>query len=168
MTIELMDFDQIVEDLKPRMTTLVRKFLLATGSKAEIEDIVQESFITLWKLKESGYEIRNMNALATKIVKVVCVSHYRRQKLKTVGIEEMELVGNHFATDDIDKTDNDLILKKQLDCLSRTEKAYLYMRNSQGLSLDEISGITGRPKNSIKTTLSIARRKMIAKMKELI
>lgn len=163
-----MDLDQIIEDLTPGLTALARKFVVATDSKAEIEDIVQEAFITLWKLKESGYEIRNMRALATKIVKVICVSHYRRRKLKTVGIEVQELVGNFPATNDVDKTDNDLILRELLDCLTHTEKAFIHMRNSQGLSLDEISEATGRPKDSIKTTLSIARRKMIAKMKELI
>ena len=73
MTVGKMNFDQNIEDLTPGLTALARKFMVATGSKAEIEDIIQEAFITLWKLKESGYEIRNMKALATKIVKVICV-----------------------------------------------------------------------------------------------
>ena len=162
MTVGQMNFDQNIEDLTPGLTALARKFMVATGSKAEIEDIIQEAFITLWKLKESGY------ALATKIVKVICVSHYRRQKVKTVSFEGKELESNLSATSDVDRADNDLILGELLACLTPTEKAFIQMRNSQGLSLDEISEITGRPKDSIKTTLSLARRKMIAKMKELI
>ena len=168
MTARQMDFDQNIKDLTPGLTALARKFMAATGSKAEIEDIIQETFITLWKLKESGYEIRNMRALATKIVKVVCVSHYRRQKVKTVVLEGKELESNLSATSDVDRADNDLILCELLACLTPTEKTFIQMRNSQGLSLDEISEITGRPKDSIKTTLSLARRRMIAKMKELI
>ena len=168
MTVGQMNFDQNIEDLTPGLTALARKFMVATGSNAEIEDIVQEAFITLWRLKKNGYEIRNMRALATKIVKVICVSHYRRQKVKTVGFEGKELESNLLATSDVDRADNDLILGELLDCLTPTEKAFIQMRNSQGLSLDEISEITGRPKDSIKTTLSLARRKMIAKMKELI
>lgn len=88
--------------------------------------------------------------------------------MKTVSFEGKELESNLSATSDVDRADNDLILGELLDCLTPTEKAFIQMRNSQGLSLDEISEITGRPKDSIKTTLSLARRKMIAKMKELI
>ena len=45
-----MDVDQSMRDLTPGLTMLARKFMVATGSNAEIEDIVQEAFITLWKL----------------------------------------------------------------------------------------------------------------------
>ena len=56
MTVGQMNSDQNIEDLTPGLTAPARKFMLATGSKVEIEDIIQEAFITLWKLKESGYE----------------------------------------------------------------------------------------------------------------
>ena len=150
-----MDFDQNIKDLTPGLTALARKFMAATGSKAEIEDIIQETFITLWKLKESGYEIRNMKALATKIDKVVCVSHYRRQKVKTVVLEGKELESNLSATS---------------SGFAGTASSFssLAEASASPAVFAAISEITGRPKDSIKTTLSLARRKMIAKMKELI
>ena len=35
------------------------------------------------------------------------------------------------------------------------------MRNNEGMTLDEIAEITGKPKTSIKSTISAARKQML-------
>ena len=40
------------------------------------------------------------------------------------------------------------------------------MRNGKGMSLDEISAETGRPKSSIKVTISAARRQLLEKLEK--
>ena len=41
------------------------------------------------------------------------------------------------------------------------------MRSDYALSLDEIAAATGRPKNSIKVSLSTARRQMLEELKKM-
>ena len=55
-----------------------------------------------------------------------------------------------------------MLIKERL-CrrLTPSQRRYLSMRNDLGLSLDEISARTGRPKSSIKTTISTARRLLL-------
>lgn len=67
----------------------------------------------------------------------------------------------------MEESDNEVIVTDLLAHLTPTERALIQMRNSEGLSLDEIAEVTGKPKTSIKTTLSNARRKLLARMREL-
>ena len=50
--------------------------------------------------------------------------------------------------------------------LTETERTCLELRNAEGLSLDEIAEATGKPKTSVKSTISVARRKMLEKLKQ--
>ena len=49
--------------------------------------------------------------------------------------------------------------------LTTTQREYLHLRNDEGLSLDEIATRTGKPKTSIKSTLSKARKQMLELIK---
>ena len=51
--------------------------------------------------------------------------------------------------------------------LTESQRELLTLRNENGLSLDEIAKATGRPKSSIKVSLSTARRRMLEQWKKL-
>ena len=51
--------------------------------------------------------------------------------------------------------------------LTDSQRKLLVLRNDEGLSLDEIAAVTGRPKSSIKVALSTARKKMMEQFKKL-
>lgn len=162
-----MDFENNIKNLAPKLERIVTGFISATNSKAEVEDIVQESLIALWELNSKGYEIRNVEALAIKITKNICVAHYRKQRIATVDIDDHVLAGELGTADSVEESDNEVLVTDLLAHLTPTERALIQMRNSEGLSLDEIAEVTGKPKTSIKTTLSNARRKLLARMREL-
>ena len=162
-----MDIESIIYDLAPKLERIVIRFISSTNSRAEVEDIVQESLITLWELNSKGYEIQNVEALAIKITKNICVAHYRKQRIATLDINDNMLVGDTGTSDSIEEAENEVIIANLFNHLTPTERELVQMRNSQGLSLDEIAEVTGKPKNSIKVTLSKARRKLLARMKEL-
>ena len=162
-----MDIENNIYDLAPKLERIVIRFISSTNSRAEVEDIVQESLITLWELNSKGYEIRNVEALAIKITKNICVAHYRKQRIATIDINDNMLVGDTGTSDSIEEAENEVIIANLFKHLTPTERELVQMRNSEGLSLDEIAEVTGKPKNSIKVTLSKARRKLLARMKEL-
>ena len=162
-----MDFENNIKNLAPKLERIVTGFISATNSKAEVEDIVQESLIALWELNSKGYEIRNVEALAIKITKNICVAHYRKQRIATVDIDDYVLAGELGTADSVEESDNEVLVTDLLAHLTPTERALIQMRNNEGLSLDEIAEVTGKPKTSIKTTLSNARRKLLARMREL-
>lgn len=158
-----------------------------TGRAEMAEDVVQEALVTVWKLSEEGYPIRDAEGLAVKITKNLVVAKCRRQKLKTVSLSggrggsgsgngnglggkmserEMEVAGGEPATVLTDARDREMIREKLYGTLTETQRKYLELRNELGLSLDEIAEATGRPKASIKTSISTARKQLLEQLKK--
>lgn len=147
----------------------VRAKLLVVAGKAGMaetsaEDIVQEALVTLWRLSEEGYPIRDAEGLAVRITRNLAAARFRRQKLKLTELTEME--GGEEATSRTDAGDRKMIRERLYGSLTATQRKYLELRNELGLSLDEIAETTGRPKSSIKTSISTARKQMLEQLKK--
>ena len=173
------------------------------GVEGMEEDIVQEALVTVWKLSEEGYPIRDAEGLAVKITKNLVVAKYRKQKLKLLSLSggwsgsgnggsnggwsrggsggrnwsgsrdgnggearEIEVEGGEPATARTDAGDRKLIREQLYGALTATQRKYLELRNELGLSLDEIAEATGRPKASIKTSISTARKQLFEQLKK--
>lgn len=145
---------------------IAKRFSDACGLAEEAEDVVQESMVTLWRLSEEGYPIHDAEALAVKITKNNCVAHYRKHKLKTQTMSGLDFVGGTLASSIVDDADTKTIAESIYGNLTDTQRKYLKMRNDEGLSLDEIASMTGNPKSSIKTSISVARKQMLELLKK--
>ena len=75
------DFEILSIRLRPKLLSLARNFALS--SEIEADDMVQEALIAIWELVEQNYPMRDAEALAIKITKNICVSHYRKVHLDT-------------------------------------------------------------------------------------
>lgn len=162
------EFEHIAKGIRPKLMQIARGFLSVTDLSSDSEDIVQEALITLWQLTQKGYEINSYEALGVKITKNICVAHYRRSRIKTQAIQNDNYPGGMSATEDAEKSDSRRIRTCLMQELTDTQRKLIQMRNDEGLSLDEIAKITGKPKTSIKTTISAARSKMMTRLQKLI
>lgn len=156
---EQKEFEILSMKIRPKLLLLVRNFAVDAGLEAD--DIVQETFIALWKLIQEGYPVRNAEMLAVKIAKNICVGYYRKARVDTERLVDNNYQGGIEATILTDNEDVEKIKRFIYASLSETQKEYLYMRNDRGLSLDEIATLTGKPKTSIKSAISKARRQML-------
>lgn len=155
------EFNIFSESIRGKLLGMAERFIWRTGLAEGAEGIVQEALVTLWKLSEEGYPIRDAEALAVRITKNLAVAKYRKEKLKAQHLPEFDLEGGCSATERTDAGDRSIIKAKLFGDLTPTQRKYLELRNELGLSLDEIATITGKPKSSIKTSISTARRQML-------
>ena len=160
------EFGHISEAMRKDLVDLARRFLRATGGPEEADDIVQEALVALWALSEKEYPIQNAKALAIRITKNICVSRYRKRK-QTIPLKDDFIDGGPTAEERVEAADNTRVKKILYGELSSTQREYMTMKNDEGLTLDEISAKTGRPKTSIKTAISSARKMMRERMKKL-
>ena len=164
----LQEFEQLTERIRQKMLMLAGRFENATRQSVEAEDVVQESLVILWRLAESGYPIRNAEALAVKIVKNTCVTHYRKRRIDAQPLGGVDYGGGMSASALTDNDDMAKIEAHLLAELTPSQRMLLKMRNEDGLSLDEIAAVTGKPKASVKTTISVARKQMLDQLKRML
>ena len=157
------EFECLSLTARPRMLAAARRFNSATGRCYDCEDIVQEALLTLWKLSESGYRITKPEGLVMTLTRNICVKYYRKYGKDSDHLRE------DVTSDGADYELEDLISKRDLLMrpLSETQKKYLKMKVDEEKTLDEIAEETGRPKTSIKTTISLARKLMLDALKKL-
>lgn len=132
----------------------------------EADDVVQEALIALWELVEQDYPMQKVESLAVRITKNICISHYRKVRPDTQIIVHDNYMGGTEATVLTDREDLKIIRKSVYASLSKSQKEFLYLRNEEGMTLEQIAEITGKPKTSIKSTISAARKKMYNLMKK--
>ena len=156
---EKIEFEILTKRIRPKLLSVARNFTLASG--LETDDVVQEALMNLWELMEQDYPIRDAEALAIRITKNICVSQYRKNHLDTQSLVHDNYIGGTEATVLTDKEDLRKIRKSIYGTLTMSQKEYLHLRNDEGKTLDEIAEITGKPKTSIKSTMSAARKQML-------
>ncbi|MDO5442651.1 MAG: sigma-70 family RNA polymerase sigma factor [Bacteroidia bacterium] len=159
------EFEHISNRIRGKLLATAARFTRAVSASSDAEDMVQEALMTLWRLAEGGYPIRNAEALAMKITKNICVAHYRKPK-PAETLEGRDAEGGEPATSLTDISDGAIIRDILMQGLTDTQRQCLELRNAAGLSLDEIAAVTGKPKSSVKTTISTARKHMLEQLKK--
>ena len=158
------EFEILTKNIRRKLLSVVRNFPLP--SEMEADDVVQEALVALWELAEQDYPMRDIEAFAIKITKNICVSHYRKAHLETQSLVHDNYIGGMEATFLTDREDLMKIRKNIYRSLTTTQREYLQLRNDEGMTLDEIAERTGKPKTSIKSTLSSARKQMLNLIKK--
>ena len=161
------EFAYLSDQIRSKLTKLAWRFNRAAGLDMEAEDVVQDALITFWQLAKDGYPVRDAEALAVKITKTRCIERYRRQHIRFEPLSDQPVPGGFSATADTDETDIDTIRNIVQKDLTDSQRKLVALRNEQGMSLDEIAAVTGRPKGSIKAALSTARKKMMEQWKKM-
>ncbi|MBR5644544.1 MAG: RNA polymerase sigma factor [Salinivirgaceae bacterium] len=164
----LHEFEDISNKIRPKLLTVARNFNSATGGADDADDIAQETLVTLWQLSEKGYPIRDAEALAVKITKNTCVAHYRKARIRQQPMNGLDFEGGMAASAIVDDEDSARMAESIIGSLTQAQQMCLKMRNEDGLSLDEIAAVTGKPKASVKTTISVARKQMLEQLKRML
>ena len=162
------EFDTFTVRVRNKLLALAWRYKASGGMDDEPEDIVQETFLTLWRLISEGYPVRDPEAIAVRIAKNLAAANIRRQKTDTISVMEIDIEGGASATELIDEQDCQTIRQDLYNSLTPTQVHYLKLRNELGLSLDDIAKMTGKPKTSIKTTISNARKQLLEQIKKTI
>lgn len=162
------EFDTFAASVRSRLLALVWHRKASSSLGDEPEDIVQESLLTMWRLISEGYPVRDAEALAVKITKNIACAGLRRSRTDSVPVSEIEIEGGDSATQLTDAQDSQTIRDRLYASLTPTQRHYLELRNELGLSLDDIALMTGKPKASIKTTISTARKQMLEQFKKMV
>ncbi len=151
-------FENLIRQLSRKMYGFAFRFL---HNQEEAEDAVQEIFIKLWNMRDRLDEYKSIEALATTMVKNYCIDIIRKQKnmkssdLSPVDKGDFSSVSPH---EQMENTESGEILNRIISSLPDMYGMILKMRDIEGDSFEEISEKTGQNINTVRVTLSRARK----------
>ena len=161
------EFENIVPALRPVMVKVGRDFF---GNESDADDVAQEGLIRLWRYCERLNAERNMEALVVKVAKNICVEIYRRRNTMTVTLQSgMEGDETYAGADaDIEAGETQQKIDEAMERLSPRERELLRKRHIEGHTAEEIATETGIPKPSVKSMISMARKKLINELQNIL
>ena len=161
------EFEYIYSSIKADLMRLAGQFCRSTSIDLDAEDVVQEALMAFWELAEQGYPMSSPKFLLVKITKNICISRFRKKKLKTETITKDDFLGGASASSLVEMADERIIKQRLYDTLTKTERLYMLMKSEQGLSLDEMIQETGGSRASVKMALSKAKKKLEVQFKKM-
>ena len=146
-------------------------YLIANGMDyASACDITQESFIRLWKKRETLNEHDSVSGFIFAVAKNLQIDHYRRSKFivfqDNLKNESCDIIEHPVYDDDL------LYLRcrvnQALNELSESQRDAYTLFQIANRSIKEISQITGASESNVKVRIHRAREKLSVLLQDLL
>ena len=152
------DFNDLIRQLSRNLYGYAFRIL---RNQEEAEDAVQEIFIKLWKMGTKLDEYSNIGALATTMTRNLCIDQLRKKKHFISEEQEgsdIQIADNNSPYQLLENRESDDILHQIIDKLPDLYKNVIILREIDGLSYEEIIEKTEQNINTLRVTLSRARK----------
>jgi len=155
------NFRKLVELSSPFAYSVAFRML---GDDDQAKDVVQETMVTIWqKLKK----IKTAEVYRTWMYRIVvnkCYDEMRKRKRNPEFVtdeQSWKLISNRISEEpsaSLENNETSKIIRILTERLSFKQKAVFILSELEGMSNDEISGITGISKSAVKANLYHARK----------
>ncbi len=152
------DFNDLVRQLNRNLYGYAFRIL---RNQEEAEDAVQEVFIKLWNLGKKLDEYNSIGALATTMIKNFCIDQIRKKKrfLQTEDVvQDIINSDNESPLTLMESRESEDIIYHIIDQLPDIYKVVIRLREIEGLSYEEIVDKTHQNINTLRVTISRARK----------
>lgn len=163
---ELETFKITVLPLREKLIHISKRIV---EERSDAEDIVQETFLKLWQIREKldGYD--SVEALAVQVAKNLSLD--KLKQCRPVG-EDITLLsldsGTRNPAEELEQHDMVGRVRFLISKLPTLQQVIIRMKDIEGYELAEIAEITGSQVEAVRMNLSRARKKIREQlMKEL-
>ena len=125
------------------------------------KDLVQQTFMKAWVYLIRGGKVERMKVFLYKILDNLIIDEYRKKK--TVSLDYLMETGYEPKPVDSKSLLNNLDAKiaiKQIESLPSIYREVVHMRYVENLTLQEISLVTGKSKNTLAVRLNRGIKKL--------
>ena len=165
------NFRKLVELSSPFAYSVAFRML---GDDDQAKDVVQETMVTIWqKLKK----IKTAEVYRTWMYRIVvnkCYDEMRKRKRNPEFVtdeQSWKLISNRISegpSASLENNETSKIIRILTERLSSKQKAVFILSELEGMSNDEISGITGISKSAVKANLYHSRKSISGKIEKYI
>ncbi len=166
-------FDLLVRRYKDQLLNFIYRFV---GNRTDAEDIVQETFLRVYKNKHYYKEIAKFSTWVYTIAGNLAKTELRRRKRHKIFSvsnfvnEERDYDipdENRNPEQEVDGTIKEDIIQKAIEKLPPKFKEVIILRDVQGFAYEEISQILNIPLGTVKSRVNRGRLKLQEDLKFL-
>ncbi len=130
-----------------------------TGDIGLTEDVVQESFLRLYRSAESMHSNSHVRAYIYRIARNLCIDRSRKNDM---NFQEAFSKGVDLKTpfDELALKEEEQVLFTAILALPENQKTALLLRHTEGLTYKEISTVMSTSVSSVESLLVRARKKL--------
>lgn len=144
---------------------IFRFALYKLSDREKAKDVVQDTFVKVWShINDDGETLNNARAFLFKIAKNLVIDSYRKVKpLSIDALEEIihfDISDDHQFRDEMHDTVDLSIALEALSILDADIRDVIIMRYVDGLSVKEISDVTGQRENTVSVQIHRALKEM--------
>ncbi len=170
---DLYAFDLIVKRYKDQLLNFVYRFV---GNQEEAEDIVQETFLRVYRKRRAYKRIAKFSTWIYTIAGNLARTELRRRKRrKLFSVTDMGFEDRDYEISDegynpesqVDGLITEEIIQREIQNLSPKFREVIILRDVQELSYEEISKIIKVPIGTVKSRVNRGRLKLQSRLKHL-
>lgn len=141
-------FEELFNQLYPSMCVVAKNYL---GNKGDAEDVAQEAFIKLWKVKAEYTDINSLKSFLYVLVKNLSLNHLKREKIQNDYCDSFAAKESGiFFQNEVIEEETYRIIKQAVDALP-SQSSKIIQLSLQGLQNQEIAERLGISVNTVKT-----------------
>ncbi len=163
-------FEQLISRYQEMVFQIARR---VTANKEDAEEVAQDAFLKAYQALPGFKQESKFSTWLYRIAVNTAISVTRKKKLTMVAMDE-SLVSN-YSEDEVKENLNFLSSAEQCDSINEAMKQLhsqdallINMFYYDGLSIEDISEITGLSNANVKVRLHRIRKKLYAMLNELI
>lgn len=164
-----MQADQFKHIYLPHKASLYRMAIYLMKNREDAEDVVQDTYATLWNNREDLKTVVNSEAYSITILKRLCYdrlnSLYKRSH--NIPIDSIELESKRELKNQIEARSQLVLIERHLKDWPESQRTVFILRHYKGLPLGEIAEQTGLSLSNVKVILSRMRRELKERMNKL-
>lgn len=157
------EFEHKLIGMRPQMLRVAMDFF---HNEEDAEDVVQEVYVRM--LKRGWRQGDNVEALGIRATKNLCVSVWRRQRLReSEPLESVpESAGHDSADTPLLNGERDAEIENAIRKLPPSEQRLIRMKHQDDMPLEEIAKKTGMSRRSASTIISSAKKHLLKLIKD--
>ncbi len=126
----------------------------------DAEDVTQDMLVRLWGMRNKLDEIQNIEAMAIRSTKNMCLDRLRHEGVKKRKIDVLKNDCTGVVMDRPDDIEMREIIKDVVNDLPEKQRMVMHLRDIEGYEIDEIVEMLGMDDNAVRVNLSRSRKKV--------
>lgn len=157
------------DDILPLKDKLFRLALRITFDRAEAEDIVQDTLIRVWNIRDEWPEMESIEAYCMTVARNLAIDRSQKMEARNTELtpETQEMPDALTPENEFERDEQLKLIHRIINGLSEKQRTIVQLRDIEGKSYKEIADVLDITEEQVKVNLFRARQRIKTQINEI-